>query len=196
MERLAVIIREANIADLPDIVEIYNQGVEDGVATCDLSGFNAEQRYTWFVEHKGRYPLWVAENAEGTVIGWTALSQYDTKPCFAQTAMFSTYVHRDVRSQGVGSILRRHLIEQARRLGFHTIMNRVFAINERSIALAKKFGFTQVGHMREIVYRDGRYIDCVFFQLILEPAEPERQVCLSTENAGGTSKATENAFFM
>jgi L-amino acid N-acyltransferase YncA len=171
MERLAVVTRRATITDLPDIVELYNQGVEDGVATCDLSGFNAEQRVAWFHEHTERFPLWVAEHT-GNIVGWTALFPYDNKACFAQTAMFSTYVRREARGLGVGSVLRQLLITEAKRLGFHTIINRVFAINERSIALARKFGFTQVGHMREIVYRDGRYIDCVFFQLLLDEAEP------------------------
>ena len=82
--------------------------------------------------------------------------------------MFSTYVRRNARGMKVGSALRRHLINEARRIEFHTIVNRVFALNEGSIALAKKFGFTQVGYMRELVYRDGRYIDCVFFQLMLD----------------------------
>lgn len=160
-------VRIAHIKDLPAIVEIYNQGVEDAVATCDLSGFTPDERVSWFEEHKGRYPLWVAE-AEATIIGWTALSPYDAKPCFCRTAMFSTYVRRDTQGQGVGTILRRHLIAEAKSLGLHTILNRVFAVNERSIALAKKFGFTQVGHMRELVFKDGQYTDCIFFQLVLD----------------------------
>src|SRR5947209_7737117 len=158
MEQSQVQVRPALITDLPSIVEIYNQGVEDGVATCDLNGFNSEQRRTLFHEHQGRYPLWVAECGR-SIVGWTALSQYDTKACFERTAMFSTYVHREARGNGVGTILRRHLIKEARRLGFHTIVNRVFAVNERSIELAKKFGFTQVGHMRDLVYKDCKYID-------------------------------------
>jgi L-amino acid N-acyltransferase YncA len=169
IEQEMVQVRKARITDLPAIVEIYNQGVEDGIATCDLSDFTPDERYGWFNDHQGRYPLWVAEYANA-VIGWTTLSPYDVKACFSLTAMFSTYVHREARGRGVGTILRRHLIEEARKLGFHTIVNRVFAVNERSIALAKKFGFTQVGHMREIVYRDGQFIDCVFFQMLLEPA--------------------------
>jgi L-amino acid N-acyltransferase len=160
-------IRLACLEDLPAIVEIYNQGVEDGVASCDLGGFTPEQKLNWFKNHQGRYRIWVAERGQ-EVVGWTALSPYETKPCFDRTGFFSTYVRREMRGQKVGSNLRRHLIAQARELGFHTILNRVWSINEQSIALAKKFGFTQVGHMRELVCRDGEFIDCLFFQLILE----------------------------
>src|SRR5207237_10909705 len=102
-------------------------------------------------EHPGGHPLLVASRVR-TIVGWPARSRYDTKACVDRTAMFSTYVHREARGKGVGTILRRHLINEAKRLDFHTIVNRVFAVNERSIALAKKFGFTEVGHKREIVY--------------------------------------------
>jgi L-amino acid N-acyltransferase len=161
-------IRQACIADLPAIVEIYNQGIEDGVATCDLGGFNAEQKRAWFDNHKDQYRIWVAERNR-QIIGWTALSPYESKPCFARTAMFSTYVRREARGQKIGTLLRHHLIQQAREIGFHTILNRVWATNRVSIGLAKKFGFTQVGHMRDLVCKDGEFIDCFFFQLILEP---------------------------
>ena len=59
------------------------------------------------------------------------------------------------------------MIEEARERGFHSLVARVWIVNEGSIALALKFGFEQVGHMKELVYKDGRYIDCLFFQLVL-----------------------------
>lgn len=164
---ISIQVREACLVDLPMIVEIYNEAIEDGTATCDLGGFTPAQKLVWFEEHTGRYPIWIAEQAS-TILGWTALSPYEAKPCFARTAMISTYVHRQARGQKVGTILRTHMISEAKRLEFHTLVNRVFVINQGSIALAKKFGFTQVGHMRELVYREGRYIDCVFFQLMLD----------------------------
>jgi L-amino acid N-acyltransferase YncA len=36
--------------------------------------------------------------------------------------------------------------------------------NHASIAMSRKFGWKQVGHMKEIVYKDGEYVDCLFFQ--------------------------------
>jgi L-amino acid N-acyltransferase len=167
MNREGITIRRARPNDLSRVVEIYNQGVEDGVATCDLSGFTPEERKEWFYGHVDPYPLWVATRGEH-VIGWTNLSRYDSKPCFHRTATFATYVDRSERGKGVGSILRQHLIEEARALGFHTIVNRVWSPNQRSIELAKKFGFQEVGRMRELVFKDGEYVDCVFFQLILD----------------------------
>ncbi|MBI3393134.1 MAG: N-acetyltransferase [Nitrospirae bacterium] len=148
-------------------MEIYNEAIQDGTANCELGGVTLEQRLDWFRAHNERYPLWVAELG-GTVVGWTCLSQYDQKPCFADTATFSTYVAARYRGRHIGNRLRVHLIKQARGLGYCTIVNRVFEENVASIELAKKYGFEKVGHMKKVASRNGEYWDCVFYQLILK----------------------------
>lgn len=167
MQEGALRIRLASLQDLPRIVEIYNEAIRDGTANCELGGFTLEQRLDWFHAHNERYPLWVAELG-CTVVGWTCLSPYDLKPCFVDTATFSTYVAARYRGRRIGSRLRAHLIERARDLGYCTIVNRVFEENVASIELAKKFGFAKVGHMKKVVSRNGEYCDCVFYQLLLE----------------------------
>ena len=167
-------IRRARRQDLEAITAIYNEGIEDNIANCELGGYDAAGRAAWFQSHDDRFPLWVAE-IEGVVVGWTCLSRYEPKPCFDRTAMFSTYVRRSHRGFGIGSRLRTHLVGEARRLGFHSIVNRVFARNAASIGLARKHGFTEVARLPEIVHKDGEFWDCVFFQLLLsDAARPPR----------------------
>lgn len=159
-------IRAATPDDIATITEIYNQAVHERVATCDLSDVPPEARRDWLAGHRYPYGVWVAEGDE-MVRGWMVISPYDTKPCFRRTATFSTYVHRAARGQGVGSALREHMIEVAERRGFHALVNRVWADNRASIALAERFGFQLVGHMPELVEIDGRFTDCLFFELVL-----------------------------
>ena len=160
-------IRDALPEDLSSIVEIYNQGVIDGTANSDLNTFTNEEKKIWFDSHTPKYPIWVAE-LDGEVIGWTNLSPYEKKQCFHQSASISTYVLKKHRGHGVGSRLRQHLIDKSKELGFHTLVNRVFASNESSIELAKKFNFKLAGRMKDLVHKDNTYEDCVFYQLILE----------------------------
>ena len=159
-------VRPAAADDVPMITQIYNQAVEEHIATCDLSDVPEDQRHAWLARHADPYGVWVAEDENG-IQGWVCVSPYDTKPCFSRTATFATYVHRDARGSGVGSQLRTMMIEEARARGFHSLVNRVWANNEASIRLARKFGFEQVGHMRDLVLMEGEYIDCLFFQLLL-----------------------------
>ena len=76
-------------------------------------------------------------------------------------------MRRGRRRLGAATALREHLIAEARRRGFHTLISRIWSTNEASIALSRKFGWRQVGHMKEIVCKDGEFVDCVFFQLEL-----------------------------
>lgn len=159
-------IRVAGPADVPAITAIYNQAVAERIATCDLSDVPEDQRADWLRRHRDPYGVWVAEDGQG-VSGWVAISPYDSKPCFHDTATFATYVDRRARGQGIGKLLRATMIAEARRRGFHVLVNRVWANNAASIALAKHFGFRQVGHFTDLVEQDGQYIDCLFFELVL-----------------------------
>jgi phosphinothricin acetyltransferase len=165
----SVRVRDAGAADLSAIAEIYNQGVADGTATSDLSDFSSGDLAHWLRRGGGRRGLWVAEDTgTGEVLGWVALWWYHEKPCFRWAATFATYVARQARGRRVGTRMRTHMIERARAMGYHALVNRVFASNHASIALAERFGFRRVGYMPELAWRDGRFHDCVFFQLILE----------------------------
>jgi L-amino acid N-acyltransferase YncA len=159
-------IRAASASDVDAITDIYNQAVHEHIATCDLSDVPPENRRAWLAGHRYPYGVWVAE-ADGLVQGWMVISPYDSKPCFGKTATFSTYVRDTSRGQGVGSALRQYMIEEAERRGFHVLVNRVWADNEASIGLAKRFGFQQVGYMPELVEIDGHFVDCLFFELVL-----------------------------
>ncbi|MBP2327307.1 phosphinothricin acetyltransferase [Kibdelosporangium banguiense] len=165
-------MRAAQETDVPAINDIYNEAVADQVATCDLSNVPVDERRDWLARQRHPYGVWVAVDSAG-VEGWVGLFPYDSKPCFHRTATFATYVRRSARGKGVGRQLRAWMIDRAREHGFHTIVNRVWATNDASIALAKRFGFVEVGRMRELVDVDGTYVDCVFFQLVLEAGEDD-----------------------
>jgi phosphinothricin acetyltransferase len=167
MNRFAGVVRGATHTDVPAITEIYNQAVRDRIATCDLSDVPEGDRYAWLDRHRYPYGVFVAEDTGG-VRGWVTIARYDPKPCFHRTATFSTYVHAAARGRGVGTALRTFMIDEARRRGFHALVNRVWSNNEVSIAFAKRFGFKQVGYLPELVDLDGTYLDCLLFQLLLD----------------------------
>lgn len=164
MGRLA--IAPAAPDDLAAIGEIYDHAVSEGTANCDLEGLTLAERVAWLDAHRGRYRVWVARDGD-RILGWTALSPYDRRPCFRDTGSIATYVSPTARGCGVGSALRQHLVGEAARLGFHALLSRVWATNDPSIALSQKFGWNKVAHMRETVRVGDRYIDCLLFQEVL-----------------------------
>lgn len=175
-------LRAAVPEDVDAITDIYNQAVADQIATCDLSDVPVHRRREWLAAHTYPHGVWVAEDGAG-VQGWVALMRYDAKPCFHRTAAFATYVRREARGRGVGTRLRAWMIERATERGFHTIVNRVWANNTASIALARRFGFSETGRMRELVDLDGSYVDCIFFQLMLDPRTTDKDAVRTAEVA-------------
>src|SRR5215211_7403683 len=71
-----MIIRLAQIDDVPAVVDIYNQAIPSRKSTGDTQPLRVEERLTWFREHRpDAHPIFVAE-AEGQVAGWCSLSPY------------------------------------------------------------------------------------------------------------------------
>jgi phosphinothricin acetyltransferase len=161
-------VRTATIKDLPRIVEIYNQAVADKASTCDLSGFRVEQRVDWFNHHTYPYGIWVISKGDSAVCGWAILFPFNEKECFLPTVMSATYIERSQQGQGLGKYLRGFVVEQASKRGFHSIIARIWATNERSIRLSEDLGFTEVGRFKEVVRRDEELLDVVYYQKILQ----------------------------
>src|ERR1043165_8657423 len=109
-----LIIREAKQADVPGILEIYNEAVLNTTATADYEPSTLTQRMEWFkLRQKLNLPIFVAVGNGGRIVGWSSLSPYHTRYGYRFTAEISVYVAADLRGQGIGKLLVPPLIEAA-----------------------------------------------------------------------------------
>jgi GNAT superfamily N-acetyltransferase len=96
-----MIIRDALEADLPAIVEIYNEAIRGRISTAQLEEVSVEQRRPWFRQHSATsHPLWVAE-IEGEVAGWFSFHPFIKRAAYRGTAEISVYVSEKFRRRGV-----------------------------------------------------------------------------------------------
>jgi len=153
-------IRPAIEADSEALAEIYNQGIEDRIATFEADRRTVDERRHWLAQHDRRHPVLVAEEA-GEVVGWASLSSYSQRQCYSGVGEFSVYVRRDLRAKGLGTKLVRSIIEEADGLGYWKIMSRIFTFNEASRRLCSKMGFREVGILEKHGKLDGEWIDVV-----------------------------------
>lgn len=72
---ITVTTREATNNDVAAILEIYNQGIMDRIATLETEPKDLPYMNQWFQDHQARYSILVAERA-GVVIGWASLNPY------------------------------------------------------------------------------------------------------------------------
>ena len=85
--------RHATTDDAPAIARIYNEGMEDRIATFETRPRSAEDIVKWF---DGVHPVVVVERG-ARVVAFAATSTYRPRECYAGVAEFSVYVARDER---------------------------------------------------------------------------------------------------
>ncbi|HTG52889.1 MAG TPA: arsinothricin resistance N-acetyltransferase ArsN1 family A [Candidatus Tectomicrobia bacterium] len=159
-------IRPATIEDAAAVAEIYNQGIEDRVATYETTRRSAADQQASLQSIAGRYPAVVA-HIDDEIIGWAAAGPYRHRECYRGIGEFSMYVHRDWRRRGVGDLLLASLISEAERLGLWKLLSRIFPFNEASRALCRKHGFREVGVYEKHARLDGRWLDVVIVERLI-----------------------------
>lgn len=159
-------IRPATTEDAGAICLIYNQGIEDRIATLETELRAPEERRQWLAARSPRHPVFVAV-AEDAIVGWSSLNVYNPRPAYQHVADLSVYIERAWRGKGVGRRLLEHLIERARAIGYHKMMLSTFPFNASGVALYERMGFTRIGVCREMGQLDGRWIDTLIMEKLL-----------------------------
>lgn len=160
-------VRESRASDLPAIRAIYNEGIEDRVATLDEDPKSEAEIDEWYRnQHDERYRVLVAERA-GHIVGWASLNCYSHRCAYRGVADLSVYVARHARGSGVGTALLRSIDEHACRGEFRKIVLFALAINDAGRRLYGKAGYREVGVFKEQGRLDGRAVDVVAMEKLL-----------------------------
>ncbi len=155
--------RTASVDDAARIALIYNQGIEDRIATFETRLRTAEDVRAWF---DGIHPIVVVED-NGQVIAFASTSTYRPRPCYAGVAEFSVYTAREARGRGAGRAAMHALIGAAEAAGFWKLVSRVFPENTASRALLRSIGFREVGTYEKHGQLDGVWRDVVIVERLI-----------------------------
>ena len=151
-----ITVRDAVEADLPAIIDIYNQSIPSGLSTADIHPISVEERRPWFRQFSPKKrPIWVAERA-GEIGGCIYITSfYGGRPAYDKTAEVSLYLAPKAQGQGLGTDLMQRMINACPQLGVTTLIGMHFDHNEATKRLNDNFGFQQVGHLPEIAEVNG-----------------------------------------
>ena len=156
--------RRATLDDAAAIAGIYNEGIEERIATFETRPRAAADVEKWF---DGRHPIVVIEdNVE--VIAFASTSMYRPRDAYAGIAEFSVYAARSARGRGAGRAAMLALLDAAREAGFWKLVSRVFVENAASRRLLRSIGFREVGIYQRHAQLDGIWRDVVIVEKQLE----------------------------
>jgi phosphinothricin acetyltransferase len=156
--------RLATPADSAAIASIYNQGIEDRVATFETRLRVVGDVEAWF---DGVHPTVLVEDDLG-IVAFASTSTYRPRDCYAGIAEFSVYVARRSRRRGAGKAAMEALIDAAERAGYWKLVSRVFVENTASRRLLKLVGFREVGVYERHAKLDGVWRDVVIVERLLD----------------------------
>ncbi len=159
-------IRPATAADADAVASIYNEGIDDRLATFETEPRSADDARGWL--HEG-LPFLVAERGE-EVVGFARVSPYSDRCVYQGVGEHGVYVARCARGGGVGRRLLEALCDEAERAGLYKLTSRVFTDNAASRAAHVAAGFHEVGVQRRHGRLDGRWKDCVVVERLLGEA--------------------------
>jgi phosphinothricin acetyltransferase len=169
-----VTITAATEGDLPVIVGILNYSAANSIAHFDTRPASVAGRRDWFGHFSatGPYRLVVAR-AGDQVLGYACSQRYREHEAFRQTVEVSIALDASSRGQGTGTALYRALFGSlAGEPSVHVALAGIALPNDASVALHRKFGFTEVGTFREYAIKNGQYISSVWMQRLCHPAPP------------------------
>jgi phosphinothricin acetyltransferase len=157
-------ISDATEADLAGLLGIYNDVIATSTAIYSDVPVTLEERRQWWRSRTAQgYPVLAARDAHG-VAGFTTFGDFRAWPGYRFTVEHSVHVRANGRGQGVGTLLVQALLPRAAALGKHVMMAGVDADNAASIRFHERLGFERSGHLREVGYKFGRWLDLVFLQ--------------------------------
>jgi L-amino acid N-acyltransferase YncA len=186
--KLDCVVRNSREEDMPRIHAIYGFHVLHGLASFEEEPPSVDElnRRRADVLDRG-LPYLVAEMG-GVVLGYSYAAPYRSRPAYRFTVENSVYVDHDLRRRGVGYLLLCALITRC----IERECRQMIAVigdseNMASIALHERLGFVNVGTLRAVGFKFGRWVDSVLMQRALDPDERvavDREEAVAGRSAG------------
>lgn len=159
-------IRDATLADLPDVREIYNHYVMNSTVTFDETPMTLaalKKKFAKITDKK--MPFIVAQNPSGQLLGYAYVYPWKEKAAYRFTVENSIYLGPASTGKGLGRVLLGELLERSKAAGIKEV---IAVIADRgadaSIAIHKDFGFKEIGHMGKVGFKFDRWLGTVLMQ--------------------------------
>lgn len=163
-----MLLRHAQERDLVGILDIYNRAVLTSTAVWNETTVDLANRRAWLADRIAkRYPVMVAVedgDDEEQVLGFASFGDFRPFDGYRISVEHSVYVAEAAWSRGIGTRLVGTLFEPARALGKKVMIGAITGGNAASLALHRRLGFEESGHMRGIGIKFGQRLDLVLVQ--------------------------------
>jgi phosphinothricin acetyltransferase len=163
-----VIIRPALPGDIGAITRIYADAVRNGTASFEVEPPDeAEMLRRQTALLNNGYPYFTAE-IESVVAGYAYAGPYRARPAYKWSVEDSVYVAPNMHRKGIGALLLRALVAASALRGYRQMIAVIGdSAQIGSIALHERAGFRDIGTLRSVGFKHGKWLDTVLMQRAL-----------------------------
>ncbi len=159
-----VTVRDADERDAEAVQAIYAHHVLHGTASYDTEPPSVD-----FIGGKIRGVLaagwpYLGADVDGQIAGYAYATQFRDRAAYQYTCENSIYVDPDRTGQGIGKALLRELMDGSAAAGFRTMIAVIGGAEPASVRLHLSCGFAEVGRLRAVGFKFGRWLDSVYMQ--------------------------------
>ncbi|HEX6014853.1 MAG TPA: GNAT family N-acetyltransferase [Geminicoccaceae bacterium] len=158
-------LRPASPGDLAAIAAIYELEVRHGTATFELEPPDAAELGRRLAKVRAAGLPWLVAELDGQVGGYAYAAPYRDRSAYRFTVEDSVYLAAWARGRGIGRRLLDAVIEAARVAGMRQMVAVIGdSANLASVRLHRSCGFADVGMLRDVGFKFGRWLDTVLMQ--------------------------------
>lgn len=159
-------VRAVRPSDAARICGIYNHYVAGSVVTFEEAPVTAGEMARRMTESAGRLP-WLVWEEDGSVQGYAYASPWRVRSAYRFSVESTVYLAPEFTGRGIGTMLYRALLDELRGRNLHCAVGGIALPNPASVALHEKLGFAKVAQFREIGWKQQRWVDVGYWQLVL-----------------------------
>ncbi len=162
-------VRASTPQDLPAITRIYAHHVLHGTGSFETEAPSEAEMTRRRDEVLSRQlPYLVAEDDDGQILGFAYANWFKARPAYRFSAEDSIYVADGQHGRGLGRLLMDALIEHCEAAGVRKLIAVIGDSNNLgSVGVHRAAGFSQVGVMRSVGWKFGRWLDIVMMEKTL-----------------------------
>jgi len=166
---LTLKIDDAAARDFEQVLAIYNEVIRNTTAVYSEEEYDEPRGRAWFeAKLYSGFPFIVAHDEQG-IAGFAAFGAFRPWPCYRHSVEHSVHVQAGRRGAGIGRALVLDLKSRAAARGMHVMIAGIDTDNSASIRMHESLGFSRVGHLHQVGFKFGRWLDLEFLQCILPP---------------------------
>lgn len=175
-------IRAAREKDAAAVAGIYNHCVINTHVTFETEPVSEGEMARRMASGPADRLPWLVAVSSASIIGYAYATVWNRRMAYRHTVESTIYMDHAHTGKGLGYRLYRQLMEELRGRPVHAVVAGIALPNAQSVRLHEALGFRKVAHFEQVGYKQNRWIDVGYWELLM--GFPDKENSMRDSAAG------------